>query len=270
LSASLDSATTTLGALGTLVDEAPDLLRAVATTDAVQIVLQKADRLIGGFPGSETQQSRIQILLAFADLQGFIGAAESQEKLARGALSLIRTLRTTNPEFPGIDGAEAAAHGSLGKALVLQGYAVPTKFDESLKELRLAINLLELAVAREDKEDRALKWRQRKAEAFELFATAAYNFKNDRDEALRNLRKAIEGWNELAQKEPDDPTYKQGLAWAHYNIADIESDQQNLDAASLEYDVARNLINELGDRVYRNNEWLDRKAEIYIGSALLP
>jgi tetratricopeptide (TPR) repeat protein len=262
LEANLDSATATLGALGTLVDEAPDLLRAVATTDAVQIVLQKADRLLGEQnSGPEVQQNRVQILLAFADLQGFIGAAESQEKLARGALTLVEQLRASGQVFSGIDAAAAAAHATLGVALAFQ-----EKFEGSLNELTEAIRQFDLALAKTPADMRLVR---RKADVLEKLGATIYAKDGEHDKALGPIKKALELWRELLQREPDNPAHKQSLAWSHFQIGEVESEEQDFDVAFEEYEAARRLMDELADRVYRSNEWLDRKAQIYTGSALV-
>src|SRR5262249_6792090 len=61
----------------------------------------------------------------------------------------------------------------------------------------------------------------------------------------------------------------QDIAWVHSQIGEIETDRQNLEAGAHEYAAARMLMERLGQRVYRRDEWLDRFARVYNGSALL-
>jgi tetratricopeptide (TPR) repeat protein len=265
LDASLKSALAALGALGTLVDEAPDLLRAVATTRALQIVLRNSGALLSDqVTGAEAQENRVQILLAFADLQGFIGNSASQEKLARGALALIRAMRSSETPPADLDVLEATAHAILGKALAFQGYESAAKFDESIREMEDAIRQFDAVL----KPNQAVKWQQRKAETLGTLGSTVYSAKGERERGISLLNEAIVQWLALSKRSPDAPVFKQGLAWAYYGIGEIEVDQQNLDEASKAYETALNNINGLGERVYRNNEWLDRKAEIHISAGL--
>jgi hypothetical protein len=259
---SFETATATLGALGSLVDEAPDLLRAIATTDALQIVLQKSDNLLGELGGApEVQQNRVRILLAFAGLQGFIGATDKQEKLARGALALIEQLRKGGGASPAVDTAQATAISTMAEALAAQ-----EKHDEAISAFNMAINQIDALIGRFPRDLRLIR---RKAEMLEQLGKTVYRARSDRNGALKYCRLAVELWKDLLQKDPDNLAHTVGLAWSRFAIGAIEIDQQVLDTAMSEYEESRKLMDQLGDRVYRNNEWLYRKAEIYIGSALI-
>src|SRR5262249_40110396 len=151
----------TLAAIGTLVVTAPELLRAASTTDAVQTILQKSDELLAGeVTKPQLRYRKLQILLAFADLQEFVRAPDKQEKLARGALQLIADLRAANEAAAGIDADEGAAHIMLGSALGAQD-----KFEASVAEIKDGIRLFELALQKDSADPRATKWRTSEADA---------------------------------------------------------------------------------------------------------
>jgi hypothetical protein len=265
LQQTLDSAVSTLAAIGTLVDSAPDLLRAAATTDAVQNILQKSDDLIvDSVTRPELRYRKMQILLAFANLEEFVGAVDKQEKLAKAALALIGELRTSGQEPAGIHADEAAAHVMLGSA-----FGAQHKFDPSVKEINNGIRLFDVALAKNRTDMRTVKWRQAKGEAYLLLGVNTYLFREDPDDAIRSLRVAADIFQGLEKEDSDDPARKVAVASAHKEIAEIERNEQNLYVALREYDLARSLMETIGEKVYRNNHWLDALARIYNGRALL-
>jgi len=265
----LSTANLTLGTIGTLVDEAPDLLRAIATTDAVKNVLEKSDQLLDQVSSPEFQFPRIQLLLAFADLQGFLGVAgsrdakTSQEKLARGAIRLIAGIRGNGRATPELDAAEAMAHVMLGAALGAQ-----EKFETSITETQKGIDLYESVLIGNSEHVRAPRWRQRQAEAQLQLGTIVDRYQHDHDKSVASLRKAIDMFQRLLNEEPDDPARLVGSAWAHMTVGEIELNQYNLAVASREYAIAREGMEKLGERAYRSNQWLEQCARVYNGSAL--
>jgi hypothetical protein len=268
--ATLDKAVETLAAVSTLVDTAPELLRAASTTEAVRTILQKSDELLAGeATRPDLRYRKLQILLAFANLQEFVGAPDKQENLAKGALQLIADLRAANEAPDGIDAAEvdadeAAAHIMLGSALGAQ-----YKFEASVREIKDGIRLFDLAL-KDSADPRATKWRKSEADALELLGKNTHLWQAWRyDDVILSLRKAAEIFETLKNENPEDLADQIAVAWGHLEIAEIERDEQNLDVAQREYDIACGLMQKVGDKVYRNNEWLDKLARIYNGRALL-
>jgi hypothetical protein len=110
-----DIAITTLSAIGALVEDAPELLRAAATKQVVRDVLAKSDRLFlderDRALSYDHLNNQVHIMLALADLNGFLGDAANEEKLAERALAVSKY----PPAEPGalIDEPLEAAVGSL-------------------------------------------------------------------------------------------------------------------------------------------------------------
>jgi hypothetical protein len=252
----LDSNRAAVDALGIAVDEAPELLRSLVTTNAVQSVLQRSEQLAAHI-------RKPSLLLAFAELQGFVGDAVSQEKLAAAALNLISELRSSDRVPAEIDGDEAAARMILGTALGAQG-----KLDEEINQIKISLKLFEVALTRGPDELSRSRLEIRKAEAYRQLGWTSYKRRHDRAEAVAALGSSLELVERLAREDNDDPVRKQAVAWAHCQIADIELQALDIDAAFREYERARALMQELGVRVYRNSEWLERFARIYNGTAL--
>jgi hypothetical protein len=254
----------TLGALGSLVDEAPELLRAEATKPAVKQILQNSDQLLIEVTTPEAQYPRLKILLAFADLSGFVGDAAQQEKLARAALTLVARLHADGRARAGIAIDGALANVLLGNALQLQ-----KRFPDAIKATQEGIRLYDDALGASPLA-RTAKLRERKAEAYIQLGHIVHLFRDNRDEAVRELRKALAAVLGQAKEEDiHDADGLQSLAWIHTNIANVELEQVDLEAAAREFQTARQRMQELGEAVHRRLEWRERLARIYNGSAQL-
>jgi tetratricopeptide (TPR) repeat protein len=269
-----DVTISTLATVGTLVDDAPELLRAVATTDGVRSILSQSTALLQkAILPPRLQYRRVQIALAFADLEGFVGDPLKQKELANGGLDLVANLRDSGQLRENgltdslIDADEAMARFYLGDALGAQ-----QDFGKSIEETRKSIELYDRALASEDIDRRSrVKWQRRQAEAFGHLGRTIDRYSHDHDVAIRTLQKAVESFQELQDEYPSDLSYAAEIAWARFNLAEVERDHQALEAASRQYQLARDSIDkqEISEYVHRSNEWLDRAARIYNGSALL-
>jgi hypothetical protein len=269
-----DIAITMLGAIGALVEDAPELLRAAATKQAVRDVLAKSDRLFLDERDRALSYNhlnhQVHILLALADLDGFLGDAANEEKLAEKALAAIREspdrLRNGDSPLPGIEAEEAMAHLLLGAALGLQD-----KFEAAVDETKKCINLYELELNRYSGDAQVTKWLQREAQAYVQLARLYGYWRRDRKELGDQLGRGITILQRLVKQDPDDddPVRKVDLAWAHWNAGELAREFQDLDLAESEYGQALKLMKELGEKVYRNNEWRDRLARIHNGYAEL-
>jgi hypothetical protein len=252
----------TLGALGSLVDEAPELLRAQATKPAVQQILGNSEQLLVEVTDPEAQYPRLKILLAFADLSGFIGAAAQQEKLADKALVLAAALRAGGRARAGMAADEAFAHVLRGNALRLR-----KNFAGAIKATDQGIRLYDVALAATVPSPTS-KLRQRKAEAYVQLGRIVHLATDNRDKAVHELNKALAAVLGQAKEEDiADADRVQSLAWIHMNIAEVELEQANPEAAAREYQTARALMQRLGEAVNRRAEWREGLARIYNGSA---
>ena len=252
----------TLGALGSLVDDAPELLRAEATKPAVKQILQNSDQLLVEVTVPEAQYPRLKILLAFADLSGFVGDAGQQEKLARAALTLAARLHADGKAHSGTAIDAALANVLLGNALQLQ-----KKFADAINATQAGIRLYDDALGASPLA-RTAKLRERKAEAYIQLGHIVHLFRDNRDEAVRELRKALAAVvGEAKEEDIHDADGLQSLAWIHANIANVELEQVDLEAAAREFQTARQRMQELGEAVHRRLEWRERLARIYNGSA---
>ena len=265
LAVGLDTATATLAAVGTLIDDAPELLRAIATTDVIQNIIQKSDSLLlETEPTPDLKYRKAQILLAFADLQDFLGASGSQQRLASEVVKLIGNVRNSDREFPEIDANEATAHLILGAALAAQN-----ELDRAIDEMNKSIRGFDAALRTASTDSRIAKLRERKAEAYQKLGKAVERLRHNREDALRNLQSAVDICDALVNQDQDDPARTQCVAYSHMQIAEIELDHRNVDSASREYDLARQLMEQIAPLAYLNNEWLDHLARVYNGSAPL-
>ena len=262
----------TLGTVGTLVDGSPELLRAVATTEGVRSILTRSSALLqkATLP-PRLQYRRVQIALAFADLEGFVGDPSKQMELANGALDLIASLRDSE-QLPESGLTEAVLLADEAMARVFVGDALYAKedFPKSIEETTMSIGLYDRALASEALDRRSrVKWQQRQAQAYEHLGRAIDRHHHDHDRAVDTLQKAVGIFQQLAEEYPSDRSYVAKIAWLRFNIAEVERDHQALDTASIQYKLARDSIDEISDYVRRNNEWLDRASRIYNGSAEL-
>jgi tetratricopeptide (TPR) repeat protein len=262
----------TLGTVGTLVDDSSEVLRAVATTEGVRSILMRSSALLqkAKLP-PRLQYRRVQIALAFADLEGFVGDPSKQMELASGALDLIANLRDSG-QLPESGLTESVLLADEAMARVFVGDALYAKedFPKSIEETTKSIDLYDRALASEALDRRSrVKWQQRQAQAYEHLGRTIDRYHHDHDEAVNTLQKAVGIFQQLSEEYPSDRSYVAKIAWLRFNIAEVERDHQALDAASIQYKLARDSMDEFSDYVRRSNEWLDRASRIYNGSAEL-
>lgn len=139
----------TLGAFGALVEDVPELLRAVGTKEAVRAVLARSEQLFlegqvgNGGLYSEYLVPKVHILLAFADLQGFLGDVGSEEKLSAAALGIISGIRARAPQETNTSqdmiSEEAIAHKIWGDAL---GRQKRDKLEAAIAETTALLHIL--------------------------------------------------------------------------------------------------------------------------------
>lgn len=267
-----DVATKTLGTLGTLVDDAPDLLRAVATTEGVRNILAQSTTLLDGAvlaPG--LQHDRVQIALAFADLEGFVGDPQRQRDLAMGVLGLLDNLRATRTlQESGLTNATIDADEAMARAFLGNAAREGQQFQEAIEQSKQSIALYDRALALEvQASPRRTKWLRRQAETYEQLGRAIDRHQHDREMAVGTLQHAVDIFEQLRSERPGHWLSVAGVGWAHFNIAEVERDHQTFDAASTQYALARNSIGEIADRARHSNDWLDRMSAVYNGSAIL-